>query len=375
MIPVFKPSLEAEELDNLKKIFKNGWIGLGPLTEDFERKFSKYAGAGHAVGVNSCTAALHLALIACDLKKNDEVIVPAVTFISTGIVVVYCGAKPVFADVKEDTLCIDAEDVEKKITKNTKVIIPVHYGGHPCEMDKLFSIANKRGIRIIEDAAHACGSSYKGKKIGSLSSMSTCFSFHAVKNLAIGDGGMITTGNAALADRLRKARWFNITKSTWDRSRKGRYFWRYDIDDVGYKYHMNDVAAAIGLAQLKKLDNMNEIRRKLVSRYNDALGGSGWIDIPVLRKGMESSCHNYVIKTRHRDDLSDYLREKDISTGVHYEPINHYKIFKGCFADVPAAERIWKKLLTLPLYPDLSFTDQDVIIGEIIKFGKDKKLQ
>lgn len=344
-----------------------------PKTEKFETDFSKWVGVKHSVGVNSCTAALHLALVGCKIKENYEVIVPSITFVSTAMVILYCRATPVFADVEPDTLCIDPKDVESKITPHTRAIIPVHYGGHPCEMDRILAIARKKKILVIEDAAHACGAEYRGKKIGSLASKATCFSFHAVKNLAMGDGGMISTEDSALWQHLKKLRWLSITKSTWERSSKGkRYHWQYAIEDIGYKYHMNDIQATIGLVQLSKLEKANEKRRILTERYNSAFKNLGFISIPVTRPYVKNAHHNYVIKVKERDALSDYLREKGISTSVHYEPLYSYSLFKKYGKKLPVTEKIWKKILTLPLYPDLKFKEQDRVIEEIIKFGRMK---
>jgi len=274
--------------------------------------------------------------------------------------------------------------MERKITEKTKAVIPVHYGGHPCEMDEIMEIAHKEGLIVVEDAAHACGSEYKKRKIGSIGD-ATCFSFHAVKNLATGDGGMITTDNKEVYELLKRLRWVGIDKSTWERTeaieeamkseRKeyGRYGWYYEVNELGYKYHMNDIAAAIGLVQLKKLEKTNQRRREIVESYNQAFEDIGWLATPVERGYIKSAHHNYVIKTPYRDELNLYLRDKDIATGVHYMPIHLHPYYKGKHnANVPVAERIWKQLLTLPLYPDLRDVDVQTVIDAIKSFGRER---
>lgn len=378
-IPVFRPSMGQEEIDAVAEVIKSGWIGLGPKTEQFEKEFSKYVDAKFAVGLNSATAALHLSLIALGVGKGDEVLVPSLTFVSTSHVVLYVGAKPVFVDIDKDTLCMDPQDLEKKITKNSKAVIPVHYGGHPADMDAIGAIAQKYKLFVIEDASHAAGSKYKGEMIGSISDL-TCFSFHAVKNLATADGGMVTTNDKTLAARIKNLRWVGIDKDTWQREELvqeedyRQYGWYYDVSALGYKYHTNDIAAAISLVQLKNLDKANAKRHALVKRYNEKLKNVKWLTTPVLKSWAKSAHHNYVIKTTKRDALNLFLKERKISSGVHYIPIHHFSFYKKnkLKADVPITERIWKTLLTLPLYPDLSFKDQDRVISAIFDFGKER---
>lgn len=370
MIPVFRPKINKEEvLPELAKIFDSGWIGLGPKTEEFEKKFAEYIGVKYAVGVNSATAALHLACRVLGLEKDDEVIVPSMTFVSTGLAPLYCGAVSVFADIEEDTLCIDPADVEKRITSKTKAIIPVHYGGHACRMDEIMEIAGKHNLYVIEDVAHGCGGKYKKRMLGSIGVMG-CFSFHAVKNLATGDGGMITTNDETLYNELKKLRWVGIDKDTWDRSEKKGYSWQYSVDKLGFKCHMNDITAVIGLAQLKLLDEHNQIRREYAQKYDDKFMDVEWIETSVENDYAYSARHNYVVKVPMRNELNEYLRANGISTGVHYEPIHHYKVFGNKKADMPNAEKVWPKLLTLPLYPDMTDEEFGKVVSELIEFGK-----
>ncbi|MCK4818762.1 DegT/DnrJ/EryC1/StrS family aminotransferase [bacterium] len=371
---MFRPKINKEEiLPELEKIFDSGWIGLGPKTQEFEERFAEYIGVKYAVGVNSATAALHLACYVLGLKESDEVIVPPMTFVSTALAPLYCGATPVFADIEEDTLCLDPADIEKKVTSRTRVIIPVHYGGHACRMDEIMEIARKHNLYVIEDVAHGCGGKYKNRMLGSIGVMG-CFSFHAVKNLPTGDGGMITTNDVEIYNELKKLRWVGIDRGTWDRSTKKGYSWQYSVDMLGFKYHMNDITAVIGLAQLKALDGHNLIRRKYAKKYDETFRDVGWIETPVEKDYAYSARHNYVVRVPMRNELNEYLRAKGISTGVHYEPIHHFKVFGDVEADVPITEKIWPELLTLPLYPSMSQGEFNKVFSEVIKFGKDNDL-
>lgn len=372
MISVFKPSYGKEEFEAVKKVMESGWVGLGPKTQEFEEAFAKYIGVKYAVALNSCTAALHLAMLVMDIKGGDVLTTP-ITFVSTNHAILYNNATPIFCDVEPDTLNISFKKIEKNITKNTKAIVTVHYGGHPCDMDPIIKLAKSRGIKVVEDAAHGCGGEYKGRKIGTLGDIA-CFSFHAVKNLATGEGGMITTNDQKIYERLKKLRWLGINKGTWDReiseehSNVKKYSWYYDVEEVGFKCHLNDIPAAIGLIQLKRLDKMNDVRRKLSFRYNELFKGVGDIETPAVKEYAKSAHHNYVIKTEKRDGLNAYLQEKGVSTGVHYIPNYHYRMYKNCKADCPVVEKAWKKLLTLPLYPDLTLKEQDRIVDCIRVF-------
>jgi perosamine synthetase len=369
MIPVFRPSMGDEETKAVGEVLKSGWIGLGPKTKEFEDRFAEYVGVEHGIAANSCTAALHLALKVMDVE-GGEVITTPMTFISTNHAILYNNAIPVFSDIEEDTLNISIKEIGKLITKKTKAILIVHYGGHPCDMDSILALAKSEGIKVIEDAAHACGAEYKGKKIGSIGD-ATCFSFHAVKNLATGDGGMITVHREELAQRLRKLYWMGINRGTWDRSASQAYRWEYYVEELGYKYHMNDITAAIGLVQLSKIERANARRRAIVKKYNNSLADLKWVVTPVEKEYAKSANHAYVIKVLNgkRDELIEYLSEKGISAGVHYIPNHLYELYKPYYRKLPVTESVWKKLVTLPLFPDLKDEEIDYIIDAITKFA------
>lgn len=368
MIPVFRPSFGAEELAAVKEVFDSGWLGTGPKTEEFERKFARYIGVEYAVAVTSCTAALHLALKVVGVG-GFEVITTPMTFIATNHAIRYAGGTPVFADIYPDTLNIDPASIEKCITSSTKAIVIVHYGGHPCDMGAIWKIADNYKLIVVEDAAHGCGGEYAGCKIGRLVRIG-CFSFHAIKNLATGDGGMITTEDTDTYNRLRKLRWMGISKDTWQRDHANTgYSWEYTVDEIGYKYHMNDIAAAIGIVQLSKLDDMNNTRRDIVKMYDEAFADVDWIETPTVRSYAKTAQHNYVIKVDRRNELHSFLKDKGISTGVHYVPSNHYKMYKDCNYATPVCNDVWTRLITLPMFPDMTIEQIDKVIESVKSFN------
>ena len=369
MIPVFRPSYDDRELNAVREVFESAWIGLGPRTKVFEERFAEFVSAPFAVALNSATAALHIGLKLLSVE-GGEVITTPMTFISTNHAILYNNAKPVFADIEEDTLNIRADEIERLITKNTKAVVVVHYGGLPCDMDAIRSITEPKGIPVLEDAAHACGAEYKGRKIGSISEI-TVFSFHAVKNLATGDGGMLTCLDGGLKERADRLRWLGINKGTWNRSSGKAYSWEYGVEEVGFKYHMNDITAAIGLVQLEKLPWTNKRRREISQMYDDALGRISWIELPPKRDYAKSAHHNYVIKVpeKVRDRFIEYMGENGIACGMHYVPNHLYDIYKEYYRKLPIAERVWKRLVTLPLFPDMTDEEFNYIVDTIKSFS------
>jgi len=367
-IPVFRPSVTEEEIEAVNRVLRSGWWGLGPETSLFEKEFREFTSSTFAVGVNSGTAALHLALELLDLEPGSEVIVPTITFVSTAHAVKYAGGTPVFADTCPDTLCIDPEDVRKKITENTRAIIPVHYGGHPCNMEDLTAMAAERGITVIEDAAHACGATYRGKRVGAISPL-TCFSFHAVKNLACGEGGMITGLSRDHEERLKKLRWMGITKDTFTRERADSvYDWHYEVVELGYKAHLSDIPSALGRVQLRRLEENNGKRRAIVARYQDAFAKLGWAECPPEREDVTSSWHIYHLKLENRDGLVRHLKERNISPGVHYYPNHLHPYYRDGDHSCPEADRTWQKIISLPLFPDMTHDQVERVIESVRAF-------
>ncbi|NQT21966.1 MAG: DegT/DnrJ/EryC1/StrS family aminotransferase, partial [Candidatus Omnitrophica bacterium] len=342
-----------------------------PKTAEFEEKFADYIGVKYAVALNSCTAALHLALLVAGVEKK-EVITTPMTFVSTNHAILYNNATPVFCDIYEDTLNINVEEIESLITSKTRAITVVHYGGHACHMDTVLKIARKHSLKIIEDCAHACGGEYQGGKLGSIGDMG-CFSFHAVKNLATGEGGMITTNDAKAYERLKKLRWLGISKGTWQREREHKkYDWQYNVEETGFKCHMHDISAVIGIEQLKKLEKLNTKRRRIVDLYNRQFSKLHGITLPVERKYAKSARHNYVVKLGERDALNLYLQEKGISTGVHYYPNHLYGVYRRFCRKLPVAESVWKRILTLPLYPDMKKNEMKAVVKAVTDFTENK---
>jgi len=369
VIPVFRPSYSEDEIAAVTEVLKSGWWGAGPKAGELENEFAKFTGTKHAISLSHATAALHLAGKLLNLPAGSEVITSPLTFISTAYLADYNNLKIVFADVDEDTLNINPEDIKKKITEKTKVILPVHFGGHACQMDEIMAIAKQHDLFVVEDCAHASGGKYKGKHLGTIGHFG-CFSFQAVKNLATGDGGMLTTNNDEWAKRAKVLRWVGINKETADRTSKDQYSWEYQITEVGYKYQLCDILAAIGLVQLKRLEKMNSKRREITNRYNRELSGVDWIRTPQMKEYSDSANHNYVIKVdKNRDKLSQYLKTKGISTGVHYLPAYKHPVYSKVKADCPVAENVWKKILTLPLYPDMTDQEFDRVVTAIKEFN------
>ena len=353
-IPVLRPSMTEREVSAVAEVMRSGWLGNGLKCLEFEKRLADRYAYRNCVTVNSGTAALHLACLTSGIGPGDEVIVPALTFISTALAVSYCGARPVFADIYPDTLCIDWGDVRRKTNGRTKAVIPVDYAGYCACMNEDRSWP----VPLIQDAAHFSGGFGYGDEV--------CFSFHAVKNLAMGDGGAILPNDYAKAERMRALRWCGIDRSTWQRSGK-RYGWDYDIKEVGYKCHLSDIMAAIGLVQLDRLDEMNERRCEIAYRYSKEFAGIGDIQLPANH--VAHTHHLYVIRVDadKRDTLIDHLAENGISAGVHYRPITTYSIYADQ-PTPPVTEREWHRLVSLPIFPDLTEEDQGRVIEAVRGF-------
>lgn len=346
MIPLLQPSCTEREIEAVTQVLKSGWWGMGPKCDEFEKRLADRYGKRHCVTVNSCTAALHLALLSHGIGPGANVIVPALTFISSALAATYCGADVIFADVMEDTLCIDWRDAADKTTHTVKAMIAVDYAGFPA-LRAVYSHP------VVQDAAHSCGGTAYGDEV--------CLSFHPVKNLATGDGGAILTDDDERVEKMRALRWVGIDRSTWERSQK-KYGWDYDIAEVGYKCHWNDIQAAIALEQLDRLDAMNHKRRDLAYRYMEGL--SGCVKNPPDHPNHTWHLYPIRVGTNLRDRLIDYLLSQGISAGVHYKPLTYYPMYSNQETP-PVTEREWRKLVSLPIFYDLTFEDQDRVIKAV----------
>ncbi len=371
IIPFHKPHISQKELDGVSETIQSGWLTMGPKTLEFENNFKNYIGSQFAISVNSATAGLHLALNAVGVSRGDEVIIPANTFIATAEAVTYSGAIPILCDIEEKIHNINVELIEKLITPQTKAIIPVHFGGHSCKMDEINMIANKYNLKIIEDAAHALPSFYKNKLVGTFSD-AVCFSFYATKTLSTGEGGMVTTNNNKIAEKVKLQRLHGIKGDAWKRN-ENKNDWYYEVVDLGYKYNTTDIQSALGLVQLEKLEWMRDERKNIANIYKDAF--SGKIDFIDESPENESSWHLFVIKTGNRDELHQKLKEKGIDTSVHFIPIHKHPYYKNRYSynneDYPVANFVFEKSLSLPIYPGLSDTEVEYIIKYVLEYAED----
>ncbi|OYD17602.1 UDP-4-amino-4,6-dideoxy-N-acetyl-beta-L-altrosamine transaminase [candidate division WOR-3 bacterium JGI_Cruoil_03_44_89] len=366
------PLIEKEEIKEVVDTLKSGWITTGPKTKRFERMFSEYVSSKYAVALSSCTAGLHLALLAIGVSEGDEIITTPYTFAATSNVIIHSSAIPVFVDIDEESLNINHNKIEEKITERTKAIMPVHIGGRPCDMDKIMEIARRHNLYVIEDAAHAVGTIYKETKIGSIGDL-TSFSFHAVKNMTTAEGGMITTDNEEWARFIRVNSLHGMNKDAWQR--KGSWF--YEIVSAGYKYNMTDIQASIGIHQLEKIERFIELRKKYASIYTEKLGDIEEIETLSPYEYGRNTYHLYVIKIKPdrmritRDKFIRALREENISTNVHYIPIHLHPYYRERFGykkgDYPSAERVYERAISLPIYPAMKEKDVLDVINAIEK--------
>jgi dTDP-4-amino-4,6-dideoxygalactose transaminase len=360
--PLSDIDLGKEEEEEVLRVLRSKWLSTGPVTERFEKAYSRYLGGGFSLAVSNGTAALHLALACLDLKKGDEVILPSLTFVATANAVLYVGGKPIFADiVSTDDFNISHEEIEKKVSKRTKAVVVMHYGGYPCDMESIVAIAKKHRIHVVEDAAHAPGAEYHGKKCGAIGEIG-CFSFFSNKNLVTGEGGMVFTRNQAFAERMRTMRSHGMKALSWEKYRG--HLSLYDIEGLGYNYRTTEIQSALGLVQLGKLNRNNQKRRRLVEAYRRELQGIEGISIPFLLYRTGPSYHLFPVlisSSIPRDKMMDKLKGHGIQTSIHYPPIHLFSLYRkqfGCKKGMlPKTEEVSRREVTLPLHPGMDGDD------------------
>jgi dTDP-4-amino-4,6-dideoxygalactose transaminase len=368
--PLSDIDLGTEEEKEVLKVLRSKWLSTGPVTERFEKVFSDYLGGGFALAVSNGTAALHLALTCMDLKRGDEVILPSLTFVATANAVLYVGGKPVFADiVSTEDLNISPQDVGKKVSKRTKAILVMHYGGYPCDMEPILTQARQRHLHVIEDAAHAPGAEYHGEKCGAIGEIG-CFSFFSNKNLVTGEGGMVFTRNGAFAERMRRMRSHGMKALSWDKYRG--HLSSYEISDLGYNYRTTEVQSALGLVQLKKLVRNNLRRKKLVEVYRKELKGIEEITTPFSPYSDHPSYHLLpILIDPHldRERVMEGLRHDGIQTSIHYPPVHLFSLYRKRFGYqkgmLPKTEEVSRREVTLPLHPRMDVKDVKWIVGKL----------
>lgn len=373
-VRLFQPNIGKEELDGIKDVFDRAWLGVGPKTKEFEEAFRSFIGCNSSVGVNSCTAALHLAVSAFKFQKGKKVLVPNLTFVATAMAPLYNGLEPVFVDVDEETLCISLEDLEKKYDKDCVAVMPVHFGGCPGKIDEVVAFAKSKNLKVIEDCAHTAGGKYKGKTIGTFGDIG-CYSFEEKKCMTTGDGGMICSDDIELLNPLRHSRWVGMNKDTWQRENenlknKSTSQWYYEILDLGYKYNMNDLMASIGLAQLKKLPEMNKRRIEIIFKYLDGIKECKTLKSALPYDKNVKSYWMFMLRVKNRDRFIEFMRNKDIATGVHYMPLTLHPFFRSYENNTPIAYKVWSEFVTIPLHSALTDMEVDYVIESICEFDK-----
>ena len=372
-IPFHVPQIDEDEIRSVVETLRSGWLTTGMKVKRFEEDFARYLGSSHAIAVNSCTAALHLALEAVGIEEGDEVIVPTMTFTASAEVVLYLKAKPVLVDCLPDTFNIDPDRLQRAITPRTKAIIPVHFGGQPCDMGRILEIARRHNLYVIEDAAHALPAKYRGKTVGTIGDI-TCFSFYATKTITTGEGGMATTQNPEWAARMRMMSLHGISHDAWKRYAK-EGSWYYEVLRPGFKYNLTDIGAAIGIEQLKKCDAFGASRNRIATAYDKGFSALPEIQTPVCGPDLQHAWHLYVIQLRPdrlkitRDQFIEALKEQGIGTSVHFIPLHLHPYYRDKFGyapdDFPRATEAYHRIISLPIYPKMTDSNIDHVIDAV----------
>jgi UDP-4-amino-4,6-dideoxy-N-acetyl-beta-L-altrosamine transaminase len=374
LLPYGRQSIDEEDIAAVVETLRSDWLTTGPKVDEFEEAFAAWVGARCAVSFSSGTAALHGAAFAAGIGAGDEAITSPLTFAATANCVLYQSGKPVFAEIRKDTLNVDPDSVAKCITSRTKALVPVHYAGHPADLDELHAIADRHGVTVIEDACHALGAEYRGRRVGSISHM-TVFSFHPVKHLTTGEGGMITTDNPDFADRLRKFRNHGISSGARERQAQGQ--WHYEMVLLGFNYRLTDIACALGLRQLSKFESNLARRREIAAKYNAAMNRMSGISLPLVDEEILPAWHLYAIRlelcslSASRAEIFQALRAENIGVNVHYIPVHLHPYYRERFGykhgDYPIAESAYDSLISLPMFHGMSDRDVDDVICAVEK--------
>jgi dTDP-4-amino-4,6-dideoxygalactose transaminase len=389
-VPFHRPAIGPDEEREVLDTLRSGWLTTGPKTKRFEKDFADYVGARNALAVAHCTGALHLALFALGVGPGDEVITTPFTFTATAEVIGYLGARPVFVDIDSKTLNIDPLRIEQVLERDShrriRVLLPVHFAGHPCDMEAICAIAQRYNLKIVEDAAHAVGSALplEGRgmvRIGSIGDIS-CFSFYATKNITSAEGGMVTTEDDALAARIAVASLHGMDHDAWKRyDRNGS--WYYEIHDTGFKYNLSDVHAAIGLAQLRRADEFKRRRQEIARAYNEAFAADEFFETPHTEPGVEHAWHLYVLRLRpdllkiDRNRFVEILRERGVGTSVHCIPLHTMDFYQKRYGyrsgDFPTAEDVFSRCLSLPIFPAMSAEEIAYVINTVRSVGAEHR--
>jgi dTDP-4-amino-4,6-dideoxygalactose transaminase len=376
-VPFHRPYITEDEINAVAEQLRAGWLTAGSRTAEFEDAFKRYIGCSCAVSVNSATAGLHLSLAVFDLKEDDEVLMPVVTHAATAEVVRYFRARPVFVDIERGTHLMDASKIEEKISGRTRAIIPVHYAGQPCDMDEICSIARAHRLHIIEDAAHSLPAWYRGRAIGTVGD-TTCFSFYATKTLTTGEGGMICTGDEERARRLGVLRLHGIDRDAWERLRSTR-FWQYDVVEAGYKYNTTDIASAIGIEQLKKVELMWKMRNRIAERYTDAFNNRDELFPYTVKPDRVSAWHLYPLDLNidtlkiGRDRFIEEMRGRGVGLSVHFIPLyefTYYKRMGYSGKEYGNCRWVFDRTVSLPIFPGMADEEVNYVIENVLDIVK-----
>jgi len=370
-VPYFEPWITKDDKTAVTKALNQRWLTNGPILQKFEKQFQDFLHVNFAIGVGSATHALHLAVKSLGIGLGDEVLVPTFTFAATANSVIYTGAKPVFVDVTPDTFTINTDEIKKKITKKTKAIIPVHYGGQACDMDQIISICKKNNLSIIEDCAHALGSVYKNKHCGALGSLG-CFSFYPTKIITTGEGGMVTTNKLSLQRKIKSLKSHSLSLSADEREKKAK--WKYDVTDLGYNYRIDEIRSALGLAQFSRIKTINKLRINIAKKYDKSIKKIKGLKIPTTKNDRNHIYHLYTITVEDnyhmsRDELFQKLSNKGIGTSIQYYPLHlmsyYKKLYKPKKNDFPNSNLLKDKVICLPIFPRMSIDQIKYVVSQL----------